>query len=135
MKRISRTLRLVLPLAAGLSLWAGFAQADAPSSLRTLSANLQGTALKEQDKSLSAKLAPSLVMTALAGPSRNFAEQPRSKRLRIDPRLKFAPASKNQLSMQFRTLALHLGQNAGQDMPVKHLNAQISAMPSWKSFK
>jgi hypothetical protein len=135
MKRISRTLRLVLPLAAGLSLWAGFAQADAPASLKALSAKLQGAALKEQDKSLSAKLALSPVMTSLAGSSRNFVEQSGSKRLRIDPRLKFAPASKNQLSVQFRTLALHLGQSEGQDMPVKNLNAQISALPSWESLK
>jgi hypothetical protein len=74
-------------------------------------------------------------VTALASLSRNFAEQSGSKRLRIDPRLKFAPATKNQLSVQFRTLALHLGQNAGQDLPVKHLNAQIAALPNWKSLK
>jgi hypothetical protein len=54
MKPISRSLRFVLPLAASLSLWAGFAQADAPASLKALSAKLSGAALKEQDKSLSA---------------------------------------------------------------------------------
>jgi len=125
MKQTSWTIRLALPLVAGLSFWAGHAQADSPQSLMALSAAIQGAAPEGQEKSLSEKLAPSLMASSLAELQKTLAGPEAPKQLAIDPRSAPSPDPKNKRMMQFRRLTLGLMRDLSQTAPPKRLQAQF----------
>lgn len=133
MKQTSRTLRLALPLAVGLSVWAGHARADSPQSLRALSATLQGAAPEGQNKSLSEKLAPSPLISSLMDAQKSLALQEAPKRLTIGARSAPAPNPKNKGIMQFRKLTLSLTRGLPETAPPKRLEEQLSTAMSWKA--
>ena len=133
MKQTSWTILLALPLAVGLSFWAGHAQADSPQSLMSLSATIQGAAPAGQEKSFSEKLAPSLMSTSLAEMQKTLAGPEAPKQLAIDPRSAPSPNSKNKRVMQFRKMTLGLTRNLSQTAPPKRLEAQLTTAMSWKA--
>jgi len=133
MKNFLRAVQISLPLAAGLALWGGHAQATPVGPLAVLSARLQSAPLSSNSKNLSTFLAPTPAMSALTKTRKRLAgiDAP-AKRLRIDPLTTLPPASKNRSSMQIRGLARHLGKDASQNSASKQLDPQLSAMPNWK---
>ena len=133
MKQTSWTIRLALPLVAGLSFWAGHAQADSPQSLMALSAAIQGAAPKGQEKSLSEKLAPSPLIASLANMQKTLALPEVPKRLAIDARSAPAPNRKSRGAMQLQRLTLSLMSGLPQIAPPKRLEAQLTTAMSWKA--
>ena len=133
MKQTSRTIRLALPLAVGLSVWAGHARADSPQSLMALSATLQGAAPDGREKSLSEKLAPSPLITSLAGTRKMLASLQAPKRLAIDVRSAPTPNPKNKGMVRFQRLTLGFTSGVSQTDPPKRLGEQLTAAMSWKA--
>ena len=130
MKHLSHTIRISLPLVAGLAFWSGHAQAAPVGPLALLSAKLQASPMNGSGKYLSTTFAPTPAMSALASTQRRLTgADVMPKHIFIDPLTTIPPAPKNRVPMQLRRMARHLGKDTASP---KRLSTQLSITPNWK---